>query len=157
MSDISFKPYSQRQEKFGEWFIKRIGKWQVRIYEWSGGRLWNTFLGGPVAILTTIGNKSGQPRKTPLLYLRWQDKVVMVASKGGMSRPPLWLKNLESTPRVHIQIGADKRSYQARHATSQEEQELWPQLDQLYDGYQEYRARCKGVRKIPIIVFNPSR
>lgn len=149
-----FKPYSARQEKFGEWFIKKIGAMQVWVYEKTHGKLWNTFLGGPVAILTTMGRKSGEPRKTPLLYLEVGDEVVMVASKGGMSKAPLWYLNIQANPEVQIQIGGRKRTMVARHATESEEAMLWPKLDAMYSGYVEYRARCEGVRKIPVLVFS---
>lgn len=150
------KPYSEGQEKFGMALIKTIGRWQVAVYEWSGGRLWNTFLGGPVAILTTTGRKSGEPRKTPLLYLRWEDKVVMVGSKGGMPKPPLWLRNVEANPAVSIQIGSEKRDYRARIANAEEEVLLWPRLEAMYPGYIEYKARLAGIRHVPVIIFEPA-
>ena len=105
----NFKPYTQGQERFGEWFIKNVGRWQTRVYEATGGRVWNRFLGVQCAILTTTGRKSGQPRKTPLLYLRQGDQVVMVASKGGMTTLPAWYGNLRANPHVEIQIGSEKR------------------------------------------------
>lgn len=154
MPDV--KPYSEGQEKFGMALIKTIGKWQVSVYEWSRGRLWNTFLGGPVAILTTIGSKSGEPRKTPLLYLRWDARVVMVGSKGGMPKPPLWLKNIEANPAVTIQIRGEKGRYLARMANPEEEALLWPRLEAMYPGYKEYKARLQGVRHVPVIVFDPA-
>ena len=155
MTEKTYKPYSKKQEKFGEWLIKRIGKWQVSVYEFSRGRLWNTFLGGPVAILTTKGRKSGEPRKTPLLYIQDNGRVVMAASKGGMSTLPLWWRNIEADPNVWIQIAGDKREYVARQATADEEKTLWPKLDEIYDGYAEYRARTEGVRHIPVVIFEP--
>lgn len=155
MSTPDFKPYTEKQEKFGSWFIKRIGKWQATVYEISRGKLWNTFLGGPVAILTTVGRKSGEPRKTPLLYVKHDGNVVMAASKGGMKGAPLWWRNIEANHQVHIQIGAHKQSYNARQANEAEEKTLWPKLDAIYDGYAEYRARCEGVRHIPVIIFEP--
>ena len=155
MNKPNFKPYTPKQEKFGEKLIKSIGKWQVKVYELSGGRLWNTFLGGPVAILTTLGRKSGEPRKTPLLFIEDQGRVVMAASKGGMSTVPLWWRNIEANPNVKIQIGNSKRAYIARQANEQEEQVLWPKLDAIYAGYAEYRARCEGVRHIPVVIFEP--
>ncbi len=74
------QPYTPQQEKFGSWIISKVGRWQTVVYELSGGRLWNTFLGGPVAILTVVGRKSGVVRKIPLLFLRHGDNVVMTAS-----------------------------------------------------------------------------
>lgn len=154
MTEHRWKPYTPAQERFGEWFIKTLGRMQVWVYEKSDGRLWNTFLKAPCAILTTTGRKSGEPRKTPLLYMEDGDQVVMVASKGGMSRAPLWYRNIQANPRVRIQIGARRRDMEAREATPDEENRLWPMLQAIYPGYAEYRARCEGVRHIPILIFS---
>ena len=47
-SKPDFTPYTEKQEKFGTSIIKKYGKFQVVIYRLTGGRLLNTFLGGPV-------------------------------------------------------------------------------------------------------------
>lgn len=146
-------PWSVQQEKFGKAFIKAIARWQTKVYEFTNGRLWSTFLGAPCAILTTTGRKSGLTRKTPLLYLKDGDNVVMVASQGGFSTLPMWYLNIIATPQVTVQIGAEVKTMSAREATDDEKELLWPKLDELYDGYKEYRARTRGVRDIPIIIF----
>ena len=148
------KPWSAKQEKFGKRFIKRIAKWQTFVYEKTNGRFWNTFLGAPCAILTTTGRKTGEARKTPLLFLEQDNEVVMVASQGGFSTLPFWYLNIKANPTVHIQIGANKRKMQAREASEDEKQALWPKLDAIYEGYKEYRARTKGVPEIPILIFS---
>ena len=122
MSDIEFKPYTEKQEKFGSWLINHVGRWQTRVYEMTGGRVWKKFLGSPVAILTTVGRKSGAERKIPLLYLMQGDEVVMTASKGGMTKLPLWYLNVKAAPVVEIQIGAAKKRYTMREATPDEEE-----------------------------------
>jgi F420H(2)-dependent quinone reductase len=152
-----FTPYTPGQEKFGSWMIRNVGNLQVLVYEFSGGRLWNTFLGGQVAILTTVGRKSGKRRKLPLLFIEDGDRVVMAASKGGMSKPPLWYHNVVANPEVEIQVGASKRAMVARHANADEELALWPKLEAMYPGFIEYRARCEGVRHIPVLIFEPKR
>lgn len=147
------KPWTAKQEKFGKLFIKKIARWQTKVYELTGGKLWHTFLGAPCAILTTTGRKSGQQRKTPLLFLLDGDSVVMAASQGGFSTLPAWYLNIKSSPDVQIQIGANKRNMLAREASESEKERLWPMLDEIYDGYAEYRARTQGVRDIPILIF----
>lgn len=149
-------PWSATQEKFGKWIIKKIGKSQVKIYELTGGRIWNTFLGAPCAILTTTGNKTGVKRKTPLLYLIDQNQIVLVASQGGFSTLPFWYRNLQKTPEATIQIGKTIHKVSAKEADEQRKAELWPKLDAMYEGYKEYRARTKGVREIPILLFDIS-
>ena len=151
----SIQPYTAKQEKFGSWIISKVGRWQTTVYELSGGRLWNTFLGGPVAILTVVGRKSGVVRKIPLLFLKHGDNVVMTASKGGMSKLPVWYHNVVAADTVDIQIGSDKKTYRMREANEQEETTLWPLLEVMYPDYKEYRARTEGVRKIPVLIFSP--
>lgn len=154
MSDNT-QPYTQKQEKIGSWIINKVGRWQTTVYELTGGRLWNTFLGGPVAILTTVGRKSGLVRKVPLLFLKHGDNVVMTASKGGMSKLPVWYHNVVAADTVDIQIGAVKKTYRMREATSEEETTLWPLLEDMYPDYKEYRMRTEGVRSIPVLIFSP--
>lgn len=146
--------FTPGQEKFGTSVIRRIGSLQTLVYELSGGRVWNTFRGGQVAILTVIGRKSGEPRKTPLLYIEDGERVVMAASKGGMSSAPVWYHNVKANPEVQIQIGARKRKMIAREASPQEEAQLWPKLEAMYPEFAEYRARCEGVRHIPVLIFD---
>ena len=150
------QPYSQKQEKYGSWIISKVGRWQTTVYELTGGRLWNTFLGGPVAILTTVGRKSGLVRKVPLLYLRHEDNVVMTASKGGMTKLPVWYHNVVAADTVDIQIRSEKKTYRMREATEEEETTLWPLLEEMYPDYKEYRARTEGVRSIPVLIFTPA-
>ena len=155
MSDPQFKPYTQKQEKFGSWMINRVGRMQTAVYELTGGRLWNTFLGAPVAILTTVGRKTGKIRKTPLLFLRDGENIVMTASKGGMTKLPIWYHNVKAAPSVHIQVGSEKKEYTMREATPEEERDLWPKLEAMYEDYKEYRARTEGIRTIPVLIFSP--
>ncbi len=151
----AIKPYSEKQEKFGTWLIKNIGKWQVAVYRATGGRVWNRFLGAPVAILTSTGHKSGAIRRTPLLFLEQGETVVIAASKGGMSKAPLWMHNLKKTPTCEIQIGSRNRPMIARIATETEEKDLWPKLTNIYADFAEYRARTEGVRHIPLFILEP--
>jgi deazaflavin-dependent oxidoreductase (nitroreductase family) len=151
----NIQPYTQKQEKFGSWIISKVGRWQTTVYELTGGRLWNKFLGGPVAILTTVGRKSGLVRKVPLLFLRHGEEVIMTASKGGMSKLPIWYYNVVAADTVDIQIGADKKTYSMREATPEEEITLWPKLEEMYPDYKEYRQRTEGVRHLPVLIFSP--
>ena len=60
---------------------KKIIKWMSRANTWlykkTDGKIGGKFLkGAPVALLTTTGRKSGEPRVSPLLYLREGDRVI---------------------------------------------------------------------------------
>jgi F420H(2)-dependent quinone reductase len=79
----------------------------------------------------------------------------MTASKGGMSKLPVWYHNVVAADTVDIQIGSEKRTYRMREASAQEEATLWPLLEAMYPDYKEYRARTAGVRHIPVLIFSP--
>src|SRR5262245_8331374 len=103
------------------------------IFRTSGGRLGNRFMrGAPVRLLTTRGRKSGEPRTTPLIYLRDDERVVLVASKGGMSHSPGWYHNLVSHPECEVEIGAKPQAMMARRASAAEKAALWPKLVAIY-------------------------
>jgi deazaflavin-dependent oxidoreductase (nitroreductase family) len=132
--------------------MSRANTW---LYRTSGGWLGGRFFGGaPVLLLTTVGRRSGQPRTAPLLYLQDGDNLVLVASKGGMSHHPLWYKNLESNPRVEVEIGTERRPMLARRATPTEKAALWPRLVAMYGDYDTYQARTD--REIPVVILSPT-
>jgi deazaflavin-dependent oxidoreductase (nitroreductase family) len=54
----------------------------------SGGRLNLAPKVIPELLLTTTGRRSGQPRSTPVLYLKNGDRYVVVASNYGRERHP---------------------------------------------------------------------
>ncbi len=73
-----------------------------------------------MALLTTTGRKTGEPRVSPLLYLRDGDRVILVASQGGAAKNPMWYLNLKANPKVSIQIKDEVLDLTARDATEAE-------------------------------------
>ena len=104
-------------------------------------------------LFTTIGRRSGKPRTAPLIYLADGDNIVLVASKAGMSRHPVWYLNLVANPEVEVQIGSEVRKLRARTASDEEKTKLWPRLNAVYSSYDDYQARTD--RKIPVFVCEP--
>jgi deazaflavin-dependent oxidoreductase (nitroreductase family) len=133
-----------------------------RLYRATGGRLggkWRVGAGFrkpvPICLVTTIGRKSGQPRTVPLCYLRRDEDIVLVASQGGLPTNPQWFYNLQANPAVQIEIGKQRRAYQARTATGDERAQLWPQLVDMYADYDSYQAWTD--RQIPVVICEPVR
>lgn len=132
--------------------IRVMSQLNVWAYRASGGRLGGRFAGGaPVCLLTTRGRRSGAPRVAPLIYLADGERVVLVASKGGMAKSPLWYGNLVAHPDCEVQIGASRRPMRARTADAAEKAALWPRLLAVYRAYDDYQARTE--RDIPIVIL----
>lgn len=114
------------------------------------GHHWN---GVTTLLLTTLGRRSGQPRRTPLIYGRSGDDYVLIASKGGADSHPEWYLNLREHPRVRLQVGADRFDAVARTAGPEEKQRLWPIMTQQWPAYDEYQRSTD--RDIPLVVLTP--
>ncbi|WP_137723234.1 nitroreductase family deazaflavin-dependent oxidoreductase [Prescottella subtropica] len=142
-------------------YTARIIKWMSRInvtlYRATGGRLGGKWRVGsafpwgiPVCLLTTTGRKSGQPRTSPLLFLEDGDRIVLVASQGGLPKNPLWYLNIRANPDVTVQIGSRIRTMRARVAADDERAALWPRLVELYADFDTYQSWTD--RTIPVVV-----
>jgi deazaflavin-dependent oxidoreductase (nitroreductase family) len=124
------------------------------VLRWSGGRILNTAFGMPVVELHTTGRKSGARRTTMLTTpMRDDDRVVLIASKGGDDRNPEWYRNLVADPNVELTMDGTTRKMRARTATAEEKAELWPEITRRYDGYAGYQQRTS--RDIPVIICEP--
>ena len=112
-----------------------------------GGRLWNL----PVVLLTTTGRRSGKKRTVPLCSLRDGDDTVVIASYGGLDRPPAWWLNLESDPSAELLAGRARSSVTARTAGPEERARLWSEVASRAPGYLEYERRT--AREIPVVIL----
>ena len=134
--------------------VKWMSRTQTWVYKKTDGRLGGKFLqGAPVALLTTTGRKTGEPRVSPLLYLRDGDRVVLVASKGGAATNPMWYLNLKANPRVSVQIKDEVLHLTARDATEAERAQYWPRLLQIYSSFDDYQSWTDRV--IPVVICDP--
>ena len=130
-------------------FFNRIFVWMFRLRK---GRL--AFKGAPTMILHTTGRRSGQPRKTPLLYLDLGDgRAAVVASNGGDDRSPAWALNLQANPDVEADVRGGRVAYRASMATEVERAEMWPKAVAMYKAYDSYQEKTE--REIPIVVLTP--
>jgi F420H(2)-dependent quinone reductase len=133
--------------------MARINTW---IYRRNGGEgLGGTMENNPIALLTTTGRKTGEPRVSPLLYLRDGDRVVVAASRGGSDKNPMWYLNLKANAEVSVQIKKEVLDLNARDATDEERARYWPQLVKMYPTFEDYQSWTD--RTIPIIICDPAR
>lgn len=103
-------------------------------------------------ILTTTGRRSGEERRTPLIYGEADGAYVVVASKGGDEHHPAWYLNLEAHRSVEVQVAAERFAANARDAEGEEYDRLWTQMAGLWPDYDAYRKRTD--RQIPIVVLD---
>ena len=126
---------------------------QTRTYLASGGTEGHESNGVYTLILATTGRRSGQARRTCLIYGKSGDEFVVVASKGGAEEDPAWFKNLEAEPSVGVQAGTRRCTARARVASPAERADLWPMMAGIFPLYEEYAQQTERV--IPIVLLTP--
>jgi deazaflavin-dependent oxidoreductase (nitroreductase family) len=132
------------------WVLKLMSKSHVFLSSITGGRLFNTLAGDEVCFVTMRGAKSGREITMPLMYVPYGNGVLLVASKGGAPKNPVWYNNIAKNPDIEVRHRGRRMQLRARLATLQEKPALWPICDASYAPYADYRART--TRDIPIFV-----
>lgn len=141
-------------------YIPSTSDWvreQVELYESSNGAQGTTLrdTGLPVIIVTNQGNRTGAIRKTPLMRVKDGDNYVLVGSKGGAPRNPVWVYNLRADTNVEIRDEADVYAMTVREvADDAERARLWELAVAAFPPYEEYQNRT--ARRIPVFVAEPA-
>ena len=130
---------------------------QVELYEGSGGMEGTTLrdTGLPVIIVTNRGNQTGAIRKTPLMRVKDGTNYVLVGSRGGAPRNPMWVYNLRADVNVEIRDEAEVYRMRVREVGNEDERaRLWALAVEAFPPYEEYQNRTS--RKIPVFLAEPA-
>jgi F420H(2)-dependent quinone reductase len=135
------------------WFWERFTDVHKAVYRASNGKLGGTYGKAPVALVESVGRKSGKRRTHPLLATKDGDNVVVVASKGGVHKHPAWYLNLMAHPETTVNWYGEVRRMRARETEGEERERLWKQMTDVYPTYEDYQRRTG--RQIPVILLEP--
>ncbi len=126
----------------------------VRLYTQSNGaqgHIWRE--GVPTLLLTTRGKKTGQARRTALIYAKDGDSYVVMASYGGSPTHPDWYLNIEADPEVVVQVGDARFRARAARDTPDTRAHLWGLMAAVWPDYDAYATKTR--REIPVVVLTP--
>ena len=112
--------------------------------------------GDHVLLMTATGAKSGEAITTPLVYGREGDDYVVVASKGGAPKHPIWLGNIKANPEVEVEVASDQGTerFKARaHVVDSREEHdrLYEEMIKIWPSFRDYQTRTE--RLIPVVVL----
>jgi deazaflavin-dependent oxidoreductase (nitroreductase family) len=153
--------FHRAMQRFGStgampWINARLARYLDRgLLRLSGGRwtLLGQLAGLPVVALTTIGARSGLPRRSFVVALPDGDTLVVVASNWGERGHSSWYYNLRAYPVAYVTAGGQTRRVVAREAGPEELARLQKLGDAVYLGYAAYRRRA-GTRPLPIMILS---
>ena len=139
-------------------YVPSKAKWvrdQVEKFEATDGAEANTprDTGDPIVVITSVGAKSGNLRKNPVMRVERDGKYVAVASKGGAEEHPEWYHNLVAHPEVDLQDRGEKHTYIARQLEGDERADWWEYAVETWPTYGEYQKKTD--RQIPVFKLTP--
>ena len=118
--------------------------WQARRSKAKEG-------GFGLAVITTIGARTGQRRETVLGALPDGDNAwLIIASAGGSATNPAWYHNLAAHPdQVEIEFGGRKHAATATQLSGEERTAAWHRVITAGPRYAGYEKKTD--RQIPLI------
>ena len=131
--------------------ITLLGEDHVRVYRETGGETGYIWNGVTALLMTMTGRKSGEKRTIPIIFTEVDGKYVIIASKGGAPKHPVWYLNVSEDPNVEVQIKNEVFDATARTAEGEERERLWAAAIENWPNYDVYQSRTD--REIPVVVL----
>jgi deazaflavin-dependent oxidoreductase (nitroreductase family) len=129
-----------------------LSRLHARVYRATGGRGVGRWFGVPLAVIETVGRRSGKLRRTPVIYVEHGDDVLVMAANGGSDRTPAWWLNMRAAGRGTLILHGRAREVVAREAGGVEREELWRVFAGAYPAVDEYVTFTE--RELPLVVLS---
>lgn len=157
------------------WGVKLFHAVNMGLFRLAGR--WMRVQGRPLLLLTTVGAKTGQRRRTTLGYFPdaasgknaavgarganggsgarsgGGESWLVVASAAGAAKHPAWYVNLAKNPgKVTVELGTEQgrvRTVKPESLKGEERERAWREIERLSPGYGKYQEQTD--RAIPIV------
>jgi deazaflavin-dependent oxidoreductase (nitroreductase family) len=133
----------------GAWFFSKVlHHLDDLVVKVSKGRTSapEVLAGLPVVDVTSIGRKSGLPRRSHLIAVPIDGTLALLGTNFGQPSTPAWVLNLEANPRATVTYRRRTLEATARPATDDERARVLAGSAQVYGGYLKYQQRITGRR-----------
>lgn len=112
-------------------------------------------LGFNALVLTTVGRKSGEERKSPLGWFPGEDNTwLIVAAAAGAPKNPAWYYNIAANPdQVQIELPGRKVAVTAAQLHGTEREQAWQQITTAAPQFRKYQEQTD--RELPVIRLTP--
>lgn len=109
------------------------------------------FQGGHLLMLTTVGARSGEQRRSTLAYFPdGPDAWFIIGSAGGAAKHPAWMYNLARHPdQVWIELGNRKIRVTPETLKGEERAQAWQRIVAKAPNYAAYESKTD--REIPVV------
>jgi len=109
--------------------------------------------GRPILLLTTVGARTGQRRTTPMMFVRLDERLLVIASNAGAPKHPDWYRNLVANPAVTVEAEGRKYAATATPAKGADRDELFGRIVAQYPLFADHQSGVE--RTIPVVELTP--
>jgi deazaflavin-dependent oxidoreductase (nitroreductase family) len=132
--------------------VKAINAALIEEFRANHGALTGRFENSAILLLTTTGARTGRIHTTPMMYTRYEEKLLVYASNAGAPKPPDWYANLRAHPRVTVEIGPERYEATARVTQGAERERLFTRTLEDYPFFAEHQEQAG--RQIPVVALD---
>lgn len=115
------------------------------------GKSGKAFGSMPALVLTTVGRKTGELRRTPLAYIPDGDgNWLIIAAYAGAVNNPAWYHNIAAHPdRVSIELNGRTHDVIVAELHGAQRERAWQQIVAANDRFAKYQQKTD--RQLPVI------
>ncbi len=124
----------------------------IEEFRANDGKVSGSFANAPLILITHTGAKTGTKRTSPLVYTRDDDRIVLIASKGGAPTHPHWYLNMTANPQVTVELPGETFEARVTEATGEERDRLYEAQAAQMPNFADYANATD--RKIPVLVLD---
>jgi F420H(2)-dependent quinone reductase len=129
--------------------MKEINRKTIEEFRANGRAL----PGRPLLLLTTTGARSGQRHTAPMMFVRLDGRLLVIASNAGAPKHPDWYRNLVADPAVTVEVDGAEYAATARPLAGDRD-EMFARIVELYPFFADHQS---GVdRAIPVVELIPA-
>jgi deazaflavin-dependent oxidoreductase (nitroreductase family) len=130
-------------------YLPQIVRIDAVLERATRGRVSVLGIGGlPNAVLTVVGRRSGELRRSPLLAAPTECGWLIAGSHFGGSTEPQWVKNLAAAGAGTLTVKGHEQAVEARQLFGAERAAAWRRLVGVWPNFGVYEQRTD--REIPV-------
>jgi deazaflavin-dependent oxidoreductase (nitroreductase family) len=107
----------------------------------------------PVAMVTTTGARSGEPRTAPLLAMPTDHGLAIIGSNYGKPKHPAWRHNLRASAEGEVEVEGARWRFRAEEIEDERRDQIWQTALRTYPGFTGYAKRA-APRRISVFVLH---
>jgi deazaflavin-dependent oxidoreductase (nitroreductase family) len=137
--------------------------WNAKIIEEfraNDGHVGGNFDGAHIALVHSVGRRSGVQRLNPLAYLpdgQDADSLYIFASAAGRPKHPDWYYNLKAAGETEVEVGPERYPVTVSEMTGEQRDRIYAEQVRRMPGFGDYERSTEGIRTIPVLRLTRKR